>query len=370
MKVRSRRKSAEVDGNNDSLISRLRKLAGFSKIGRASFGRGRIRKRSTIREQRVTVQARIIKSRLQTRGKSLRRYFQYLTREGSKGVGQRSNLISIRGELSREEREEFIHQLSSDRHHFRFIISPERGGELNLDRFARDLVSGIAADVQTKLEFAYAIHKDTEHPHIHLVIGGRDSKGQDLVLSREYISNGIRALAKKLATEELGERSVFDVVRELESSITKESLTAIDRSILRDSREGGVVDLRYVPPQNSPSSRRNRILKLRRLKFVSRLGLCREVRRNLFLIDEAFEEKLRALGLRGDRIKEYHKRKFGRDGGWRKVQEVIDQAGKKKIELEKHEEKIEIEIERLKRGILGGIRAERKEVRKQERKRS
>jgi type IV secretory pathway VirD2 relaxase len=43
-------------------------------------------------------------------------------------------------------------------------------------------------------------HWNTQHPHVHVIVRGVDDDGQDLVISRDYIKEGVRARARDLVT--------------------------------------------------------------------------------------------------------------------------------------------------------------------------
>src|SRR3546814_13483887 len=64
---------------------------------------------------------------------------------------------------------------ADDRHHFRFIVSPEDGAELDdLRTYTRHLVSRIEADLGTRLDWVAVDHWNTDNPHTHLIVRGRD----------------------------------------------------------------------------------------------------------------------------------------------------------------------------------------------------
>ena len=102
--------------------------------------------------------------------------------------------------------------LRDDRHHFRFIISPEDAAELgDLRTFTRELMTDVARDLGTKLDLIAVDHWNTDNPHIHVLIRGRAEDGQDLVISRDYISRGFRDRAAERVTLELGPRSEREI---------------------------------------------------------------------------------------------------------------------------------------------------------------
>ena len=108
----------------------------------------------------------------------------------------------------------FAERCEGDRHHFRFIVSPDDAGEFgSLRSFTRELMDQASRDLGTRLDWVAIDHWNTEHPHIHILVRGRADDGKDLVISRDYISTGLRARAGDLVTRELGPRSELEVRR-------------------------------------------------------------------------------------------------------------------------------------------------------------
>lgn len=62
----------------------------------------------------------------------------------------------------------FVERCADDRHHFRFIISPEDAGQMeDLRGFTRDLAAQMETDLGTKLDWVAIDHWNTDNPHIH-----------------------------------------------------------------------------------------------------------------------------------------------------------------------------------------------------------
>ncbi|MFU7548161.1 type VI secretion protein, partial [Pseudomonas paraeruginosa] len=69
----------------------------------------------------------------------------------------------------------FKERANDDRHHFRFIVSPEDGAELDdLRTYTRHLVNRMEADLGTRLDWVAVDHWNTDNPHTHLIVRGRD----------------------------------------------------------------------------------------------------------------------------------------------------------------------------------------------------
>lgn len=107
-----------------------------------------------------------------------------------------------------------------------------------------------------------------------MLIRGRGDDGQDLVISRDYISRGFRDRAAERVTLELGPRSEHEIRAALEKEVGAERWTSIDRALRDVSDEGGgVADLRPGGAED-PKMRR---LMLGRAAKLERLGLADQV---------------------------------------------------------------------------------------------
>src|SRR6266498_683664 len=139
----------------------------------------------------------------------------YLRREGVTKDGATGRMFDA--ERDDTDLRAFAARCESDRHHFRFIVSPDDATELSdLKPFTRELMAQAQRDLGTRLDWVAVDHWNTEHPHVHVIILGRADDGHDLVISRDYIREGMRARAEGLVTRELGPRSEQEIRRTLE----------------------------------------------------------------------------------------------------------------------------------------------------------
>ena len=195
--------------------------------------------------------------------------------------------------------------LKDDRHHFRFIVSPEDAAELSdLKGYARELVGQMETDLGTKLDWVGVDHWNTQHPHVHIIVRGVADDGQDLVISRDYIKEGMRARAQDLVTQELGPRTDLDIRRALERQVDAERWTQLDRQLVRDADRHGIIDL---APDAGRQPDPFEALKVGRLRHLESLGLAHQIGAGQWTMDEAAETTLRDLGERGDIIKRMHR---------------------------------------------------------------
>jgi type IV secretory pathway VirD2 relaxase len=274
---------------------------------RSRFGRGRraavsIRLRSNAR--RVVTKARVVRHQgTRFRSAPLPKHIAYLKREGVTRDGAPARMFDAGGDEADERA--FAERCNDDRHHFRFIVSPEDASEIGgLKEFTRELVADMERDLGTRLDWIAVDHWNTDNPHVHLLIRGRADDGQDLVISRDYISRGIRDRAAERITLELGPRTEQQIQSALEREVEAERWTSLDRALRDISDEcGGVVDLRPGPNPEDPELRR---LLLGRAAKLERLGLADPVGAGCWILKSGLDGTLRQLGVRGDIIKIMH----------------------------------------------------------------
>ena len=274
---------------------------------RSRFGRGRraavsIRLRSNAR--RVVMKARVVRHQgTRFRSAPLPKHIAYLKREGVTRDGENARTFDAASDTADERA--FAERCEDDRHHFRFIISPEDGAELgDLKTFTRELMQDVEKDLGTKIDWVAVDHWNTDNPHVHVLVRGRADDGQDLVISREYISRGFRDRAAERVTLELGPRSEQEIRTALEREVDAERWTSLDRA-LRDISDdcGGVADLRPGPNAEDPELRH---LLLGRAAKLERLGLADPIGPACWTLKPGLDQTLRQLGIRGDIIKTMH----------------------------------------------------------------
>ena len=295
-----------------------RKASGPSRFGRGRYVFGRSRLFSSSR--RVTIKTRITRQTGKAyRSSGLSQHLTYLKREGVTRDGDRAEMFDAAGDQANESA--FVERCKDDRHLFRFIIAPEDAAEMeDLHSFTRDLASQMEKDLGTKLDWVAVDHWNTDNPHVHLLVRGVDETGADLVISRDYISHGMRSRAEDLASLELGPKPEHEIRASLERETTAERWTSLDRQIKSLSDELGIVDMR--PERPGPEDPLVRRLMLRRLQYLESLGLAAGDGAGLWTVAREAETRLRDLCMRGDIIKTMH-RALSEKGVDRKADEYV-----------------------------------------------
>jgi type IV secretory pathway VirD2 relaxase len=273
---------------------------------RSRFGRGQ---RASIQANRLlTGRSRIvvIKTRVvrhSARAAPLAAHLSYLRRDGVTRDGEKARLFGPEGD--NVDARDFAARCEDDRHHFRFIVSPEDAVDVaDLKTHARDLMGQMEKDLGTKLDWVGVDHWNTDNPHIHIIVRGRTDDGQDLVISRDYIKEGMRARAQDLVTQELGQRTDLEINRNLERQVEAERWTQLDRQLVRDAGKSGIIDLAPQPGQQPDEFH---ALKVGRLRTLEIRGLAGQVGHQQWFIKAEAESTLRELGERGDIIKRMHR---------------------------------------------------------------
>ncbi len=273
---------------------------------RSRFGSGQ---RASVQANRLinshsrgaVVKARVV--RHGGRNAPLGTHLNYLRREGVTRDGEKARLFGP--DVDDADPKAFAERCENDRHHFRFIVSPDDAVEMaDLKTFTHDLVGQMEKDLGTKLDWVAVDHWNTEHPHVHLIVRGVREDGENLVISRDYIKEGMRDRARDLITQELGPRTDHEIHRTLERQIETERWTNLDRQLARDSYRTGVIDLALRPDRQPDEFH---ALKVGRLRKLESLGLADQIGPGQWAISENAEATLRELGERGDIIKRIHR---------------------------------------------------------------
>lgn len=254
-------------------------------------------------QRRVIVKARIVRMSASSAA-ALAAHIGYIRRDAALEEKDRGKLFDAMSEDAGVS--DLTKSIADDRHHFRFIVSPEDGTEMaDLKPFVRDLVSQMETDLGTRLEWVGAVHHDTGRPHAHLVIRGRRDDGLDLVMPRAYISHGIRERAEDLVTLELGPETRLEQERKLNAEVAAERVTRIDHFIARQIDPEGEFRLKDSPPHY-------RTLHAARLRTLERLGLAQKLSAGRWQMRKSFRDVLRDLSERHDIIKTMNRALAGR----------------------------------------------------------
>lgn len=259
---------------------------------------------AAFRQRRVIVKSRIVK----LAGKGLdgaRAHLRYIQRDGVTREGEPGELYGA--EQDRVDGKAFLERSVGDRHQFRFIVSAEDGAEYDdLKPLTRRLMARMEEDLGTKLDWVAVDHYNTGHPHTHILLRGRDERDKDLIIARDYITTGMRERAAEIVSLDFGPRSDFEIEARLRREVEQERLTSIDRRLVRDMDDAGLVAA-------TDRDAFQQSLRVGRLQKLRRLSLAEELRPGRWRLEEGLEDKLRRMGERGDIIKTMHREMAGKN---------------------------------------------------------
>ncbi|RRH92164.1 DUF3363 domain-containing protein [Mesorhizobium tamadayense] len=277
-----------------------------SRAGRGGPAAALLRSRdryAAFRQRRVIVKARVVK--LAGKGQDgARAHLRYIQRDGVTREGAPGELYGAKGDCV--DGKDFLERADGDRHQFRVIVAAEDGIEYDdLKPLTRRLMAQMEEDLGTKLDWVAVDHFNTGHPHTHIMVRGRDDRGKNLVIAREYISSGIRERAAELVSLDLGPRNDREIEQRLRQEMEQERFTSIDRQLLRMRDDDGLVSA------NGRDAFRQ-TLHQGRLRKLGRMGLAEEVGSGRWRLDDQLAATLRGIGERGDIIKIMHRELTGK----------------------------------------------------------
>jgi type IV secretory pathway VirD2 relaxase len=120
--------------------------------------------------------------------------------------------------------------------------------------------------------------------------------GKDLIIAREYLTQGMRERAAELVSLDLGPRTDVEIADRLRTETGQERLTSLDRRLMRDMDESGIVAAVDRDPFQQT-------LRAGRLQTLGRLGLAQELGAGGWRLEPGFDETLTRMGERGDIIR-------------------------------------------------------------------
>ncbi len=294
------------DRSVGSTLARVRRAGGRAtargrrftgaRLGRGS-GVGRVLgasdRFSGKRARRVVVKARIVK--LGGKSMAAAAHLRYLQRDGTTREGERGALYGPGDDIV--DGKAFLERGGGDRHQFRLILAPEDGAEYDdLKPLVRRLMEQAERDLGTKLDWVAVDHFNIGHSHSHIMLRGVDERGKDLIIARDYLTQGLRMRTAELVNLDLGPRTDREIQASQLRETTLERFTSIDRRLLRDAGDDHQLHVTAANPQEHA-------LRMGRLRTLEKLGLAHEGRAGQWGLDPELEPTLRRMGERGDIIR-------------------------------------------------------------------
>ena len=281
--------------------------AGGARAGRKGFDGSRISRGTAAGRllasrgtgDRFAARRVIVKTRLvRLGGKGLdaaRAHLKYIQRDGVTREGEPGQLYGPEEDVA--DGKDFLDRAAGDRHQFRFIVSAEEGDlYADLKPVVRRLMAQMEADLGTRLDWVAVDHFNTGHPHSHIMLRGRDDRGKDLIIARDYIAHGLRTRASEIVTLDLGPRTQLEIETRMRRDVDAERLTDTDRQLLREAERHPLVMAKDRDPVVQS-------LRAGRLQKLGAMGLADEIAPGQWRLAGTMRETLVGLGERGDIIR-------------------------------------------------------------------
>src|SRR5262249_3362167 len=130
--------------------------------------------------------------------------------------------------------------------------------------------------------------------------------GRILNIAGDYIAHGVRHRASELVTRELGHQSEIELQTKPQNEIEAERVTRLDKMLLNEQQEQGVIDLR--PGEGATFLvRENRNLMIGRVRHLERYGLATELEPGRWSLSERAEQVLKDMEHRNEAINSIHR---------------------------------------------------------------
>jgi hypothetical protein len=213
----------------------------------------------------------------------------YIERESAKG--DRENPDAERFGLAKEQSLGSLAdgwQKAGDRRLFKIILSPENPSA-NLERTTQEVVKRIEKEVSGTIEWGAVVHRDTDHPHVHMIVRDRLRSGVEFTLPRDLIRRGLRTAVQESLTRQLGPRTIEEIEAQKQVELTANRVTPLDRRLadrmvpVAEGKEFRNIDSAGNLPEGS------------RLRHLGRLGLAKPLPGGKWQVRSDFLSQLRNM---------------------------------------------------------------------------
>lgn len=242
----------------------------------------------------VIFKAKYVKNNGKDFSEKIKTHLYYITREEAGLEGQKAELFSNHD--SAPSISELADSFSKSPHNFRFIISPENGDKLDLKEFTKELIEIMEKDLGTKLNWVASCHYDTNNPHIHLVVDGRDDREKKLLIRKDYMSRGIRNRASQISTYMIGLKTKEEIYYGMSLSTSKNSKTYLDEVIQFISTNSSKEIINTDKIKYKEFDFINKTLLEERLYYLESKGLSTRNENNCWTINKNYPDILKEIG--------------------------------------------------------------------------
>ena len=176
--------------------------------------------------------------------------------------------------------------------HFKWILSPETQlAPDELKAFTRLFVQRMVQQTGRIYDWQAAVHTDTGHNHVHLVLNGKDANGNSFRFSPGFIKSFARENAQEILTQCYGERTREQIEAAKNRRVTASRFTEYDEIISESLVHDEMTDERYegVFPGRASEEIKARLEKLKTLELA-------EYKDGKYFLKKNWTDDLRAVG--------------------------------------------------------------------------
>lgn len=208
---------------------------------------------------------------------------EYMTQQNKDWVKEKPELF---GNTSLEE-----YKQNMVARNYRFIISPETQLSVeDLQMYTKLFVDQLEQQLHHKVYWQAAVHTDTEHPHVHLLINGKDRDGNMIrKISPGFIKTDARKISSEILTNLFGERTQEQIDVARNNRVYADRYTEYDDEIASIQPED-ISIYSHVVRYSDVS-----LMLQRRLEHLKDLDLA-DFRSGIFFLKKGWQDNLRALG--------------------------------------------------------------------------
>lgn len=189
-------------------------------------------------------------------------------------------------------------QEMTDRH-FKFIISPE-SNDIPIRELVRSFMKWLENESNHKLMWVAVEHRNTAHPHAHILINGKDRQTKELIkrFERKLVSEAARQATSSICTKMIGPRTRAQILASMSNLPLAKRYTTLDgkiedRANIFDkpiTRDGNIWEASVVANNEDIE---------KRLDTLCQMGLARKfinAQRPLYWLEIGWARKLRSIG--------------------------------------------------------------------------
>jgi hypothetical protein len=179
-------------------------------------------------------------------------------------------------------------QKAGDKRIFKVIISPE-DPNVDFQRTASEMIARIEQYTGAPVEWGGVVHRNTDHPHTHIIVRGRLRSGEPLLLPPNLIRQGLREAVQSSLTRQLGPRTIADIEHQKQIELTANRVTPLDRRLA-----GRAIPYEADPIYKDAGAAAS-TAEVARLRHLKELGLSKPYAGGRWLIRSDFVTQLQQM---------------------------------------------------------------------------